>query len=258
MMDTRPSYFRRYWILLVLRAAKFAGAGTVSSDFFHRLIYYVNALLPSVGLPAETAKVLKASYGPFFPDYQWDLDRLVGNSLVEVADLTWISDDQRFFGKYRITKTGLELVERLSGASVGLSDIEGAISEMVSAFLSTPGALSAIAAKIDANLGQDTIREGEVVDFGEWKSENHSQDAAVFLFRTWLEEIVSRANQAANSELGNPASSGNEVPEAGVVPSHSIGFNWAPDAQHSKSFHLYAHYLVHKLAARDNSALAGA
>jgi len=123
-MDTRPSYFRRYWILLVLRATKFAGAGTVSSDFFHRLIYYVNALLPSVGLPAETAKVLKASYGPFFPEYQWDLDRLVGNSLVEVTDLTWISGDQRFFGKYRITKTGSNLVERLSVSSIVVPKFE--------------------------------------------------------------------------------------------------------------------------------------
>lgn len=246
MTAHNPSFLRRYWILLVLRATCLAGSGTVSSDFFHKLVYYVNALLPSVGLQSETARVMKASYGPFFPEYQWDLDRLVGTSLAEVADLEWISSDQRFFGKYRITLRGRVLVEQMAASTSGLSDIERAISEMVSAFLANPAALSTLAAKLDANFGQDTVRDGEVIDFGEWGHENHSSDAAEFLFQNWLSKILPSAEQSKPSTVSLMGTSGN-ISELKKI--------WAPDAQHSQSFHLYAHYLVHRLAQQSKPAI---
>jgi hypothetical protein len=250
MMPGQPSYFRRYWILLVLRATCLAGSGTVSSDFFHKLVYYVNALLPSVGLPSETARVMKASYGPFFPEYQWDLDRLVGAKLVEVADMQWISADQRFFGKYRITPRGQTLAEQVSNGTMGLSDIECAISEMVSAFLSTPAALTTLAAKLDANFGQDTIREGEVIDFGEWSSENHSRDAAKFLFHQWLARLAlsSKGGVLTQSQTGDTKSK--DHPPSEVAPFH---VHVAPDVQDGRSFHLYANYLVHRLAQQSKA-----
>lgn len=246
MTPQDPSFLRRYWILLVLRATCMAGSGTVSSDFFHKLVYYVNALLPSVGLPSETARVMKASYGPFFPEYQWDLDRLVGINLVEVADLKWISTDQRFFGKYRVTPRGRLLAEQIAASTPGLSDIERAISEMVSAFLANPVALSTLAAKLDANFGQDTVRDGEVIDFGEWSQENHSRDAAEFLFQNWLFNIIPEAEQSNISTADEMDASGSD--------SAAFRVSWRPDAQHSRSFHLYAHYLVHRLAQQSKSA----
>ncbi|MBE3027931.1 hypothetical protein [Janthinobacterium sp. GW458P] len=251
MTSPLPSFIRRYWILLVLRATCLSGSGTVSSDFFHRLVYYVNALLPTVGLPAETARVMKASYGPFFPEYQWELDRLVGANLVEVADLAWISTDQRFFGKYRITQAGRTLAEKLSQGTTGLADIERAISEMVSAFLSTPGALSTLAAKLDANFGQDTVRDGEIIDFGEWTKENHSRDAAEFLFQTWLSKIIPISGAPASS-TAIPSSPTQESSPTGRSP---YRVNWSADAQHSRSFHLYAHYLVHRLVQQAKSTV---
>ena len=255
MTQAQTSHFRRYWILLVLRATCLAGSGTVSSDFFHKLVYYVNALLPSVGLPSETARVMKASYGPFFPEYQWDLDRLVGTRLVEVADLQWISADQRFFGKYRITRRGQALAERLANGTGGLTDIERAISEMVSAFLSTPAALTTLAAKLDANFGQDTIREGEVIDFGEWSGENHSRDAAKFLFHNWLTRFALPIEPTGTTL----ATSNEKIAE-------DAGANWqvepfqvekVVDKKNGRSFHLYANYLVHRLA-QQSSATVGA
>lgn len=251
MTSPSPSFIRRYWILLVLRATCLSGSGTVASDFFHRLVYYVNALLPTVGLPAETARVMKASYGPFFPDYQWELDRLVGANLVEVADLAWISADQRFFGKYRITQAGQTLAEKLSQGTHGLSDIERAISEMVSAFLSTPGALSTLATKLDANFGQDTVRDGEIIDFGEWTNENHSRDAAEFLFQTWLSKILPKAEPSIPSN-SLPLSLSEESSQVSEAPYRT---NRLPDAEHSRSFHLYANYLAHRLVQQSKSVV---
>jgi len=255
MTHAQPSHFRRYWILLVLRATCLAGSGTVSSDFFHKLVYYVNALLPSVGLPSETARVMKASYGPFFPEYQWDLDRLVGAGLVEVADLQWISTDQRFFGKYRITRRGQVLAEHVASGTGGLADIERAISEMVSAFLSTPAALTTLAAKLDANFGQDTVREGQVIDFGEWSGENHSRDAAKFLFHNWLTRFALPVEPIGISA----ATSNEEIAEnAGIAP-QLVPFqaDKVVDEKNGRSFHLYANYLVHRLA-QQSSVTVGA
>lgn len=255
MATSHSSFIRRYWILLVLRATCLAGAGTVSSDFFHKLVYYVNALLPSVGLPSETARVMKATYGPFFPEYQWELDRLVGAGLVAVADIKWISEDQRFFGKYRVTARGRSVAEHLANSTPGLSEIERAISEMVSAFLSTPGALSTLASKFDANLGLDTVRDGQVIDFGEWRNQNYSRDAAEFLFQTWLKEVVlapikedqKGVIEVRESDLEKFEDPGEESMAVDTEDEADDEITWPANDQHSRSFHLYAHYLVHRL-----------
>jgi hypothetical protein len=251
-----PKYYRRYWILSVLRAAMLSGAGTVSSDRFHRLVYFVNALLPAVGLDAETARVLKASYGPFFPEYQWDLDRLVGTGLVSVVDLRWVSSDQRFFGKYRITPDGINRAEKIAAATPFLSDVEYAISEIVSAFIATPDALSALATHIDANFGQDTIRDGQIVDFGEWQAENFSKNAAEFLLESWLSNLFKRrtGEQPTRISVGvAPAISPQShtifqdtksAPNASVQSEYNFS---ASNYKHKRSFHLYVHYLVQSL-----------
>lgn len=177
---------RRYWILLVLRAARYCGFATVASDVFHRLVFFANTLAPTVDISSETPRVLKAEQGPFFPDYQWDLDRLVGMALVDVRDLSWASEDGRYFGKYRINNKGLLLSEEILRDNDYFAFTERAISEVVSAFSKTKGLFEPSSAFYDASYSQDTIRFGEVIDFGEWNPHNYTTDAALFLYEKWL------------------------------------------------------------------------
>lgn len=266
MSRASTKYYRRYWILSVLRAATFSGTGTITSDRFHRLVYFVNALLPAVGLDAETARVLKASYGPFFPEYQWDLDRLAGNGLISVIDLHWVSSDQRFFGTYRITPKGIRYAEKIAAATPFLSDVEHAISEIVSAFIAAPEALSRLASHLDANLGQDTIRNGQIVDFGEWQSENYSKSAAEFLLESWLSNLAKGTHGPQESPRMNATSYTTEqnqyIAVAGDTNStDSVEMplapeDWKPRYQHKRSFHLYVHYLVQSLRRLDSRIAA--
>lgn len=185
-MYRQGGQIRRYWILLVLRAARYCGFATVASDVFHRLVFFANTLAPTVDISSETPRVLKAEQGPFFPDYQWDLDRLVGMALVDVRDLSWASEDGRYFGKYHINKNGLLLSEEILNDNLFFALTERAISEVVSAFSKTTGLFDRSSAFHDASYSQDTIRFGEVIDFGEWSLHNFTTEAALFLYEKWL------------------------------------------------------------------------
>jgi len=123
---------------------------------------------------------------------------------------------------------------------------------MVSAFLSSPAALSTLATKLDANFGQDTIREGEVIDFGEWSSENHSRDAAKFLFNNWLTRFV-LPTESAISAVESPSNAQvEERTNHEVSVAQSTG---AINVQNGRSFHLYANYLVHQLAQQSKATV---
>lgn len=273
MSSIDTPYYRRYWILLLFRAATFSGLGTVSSGLFHRLVYFVNALMPSVGMKSETARVLKASYGPFFPDYQWDLDRLVGMRLLHVVDMEWLPNDQHFFGKYQITKKGVTLAEKVAASSGYFSDVERAISEIVSAFVANPRALTVVASRLDANLGQDTIREGQIVDFGEWQEENYSKQAADFLFEAWLRNVLNGKRNSATvlrvptEPVGEKSDLSHEqAPAPGFEntpaykkeePIKSVLEPITPSPARRRAFHLYAHYLVQSLAMEPDELRRG-
>lgn len=256
MNSATPSYYRRYWIVLLLRATTFSGVSTVPSDLFHRLVYFVNALMPAVGLQSETARVLKATYGPFFPDYQWDLDRLVGASLVHVVDFRSQTEETNFFGSYAISRSGVDFAEKIAMSSEFFSDVERAISEIVSAFVSTPRALSSLAPSFDANFGQDTIGPGCIIDFGEWSDDNYSSEAAQFLYDSWLAKLKLRVNAASAKSGADRHPSRitiNDYSDSARADGIGQGPNavWKPlTSSHPRrrAFHLYAHFLVQSLA----------
>lgn len=256
MNSILASHYRRYWIILLLRATTFSGIATVPSDLFHRLVYFVNALMPAVGLESETARVLKASYGPFFPDYQWDLDRLVGMSLVDVIDFTSHPEDKNFFGQYSISRSGVQLAEKIAMSSEFFSDVERAISEIVSAFVAAPGALNSEAPNFDANFGQDTVRLDAIIDFGEWNEKNYSTEAAQFLYDRWLSRLKLRSEEASEKPLLDSIASSTNIDDflSSHVKINGIGQElnaiWKPlTSSHPRrsGFHLYAHYLVQSL-----------
>jgi len=212
-------------------------------------------------MKSETARVLKASYGPFFPDYQSELDRLVGLRLLRVIDMEWVAADQHFFGRFQISKEGVAFAERIAAASAFFSDTERAVSEIVSAFVANPRALSVVASRLDANLAQDTIREGQIVDFGEWQDDNYSREAADFLFEAWLHTVL-KGRRDPDAAIRIPTSAAREdsqhedflseltaVSARKAAPIESTLEPLTPSSPRRKAFHLYAHYLVHALAA---------
>ncbi|MFC5501318.1 hypothetical protein ACFPJ4_03575 [Lysinimonas soli] len=88
--------------LLILGACDRAGIGQVSTRLFHSIAYFSNALAPVWDLPALTPDLLKSHGGPYYPQLQRDLDRLVGRGLANVRDIGYSANDD---GHWRIDAT---------------------------------------------------------------------------------------------------------------------------------------------------------
>ncbi len=230
---------RRLWILLILRATRLCGFSTVSSSTLHRLVLFSNSLAPTNNVLPETAKVLKNDYGPYFPDYQVEIDRLIGLGLVDIVDMQWQSDDGRFLGKYRINGAGMEFVGNASAVLRSAAQAERAVSETVAAFADYQLDQEANAIKVDANYGLDTLQTGEIVDFGEWhNSRNYATEAAQFMLRTW-------EGGASIVELSSD-DGGGVAPEL-LISSFEEVEMYAPTHVRKAAVYLYAQYIHSQL-----------
>lgn len=195
---------RRLWILLILRATRLCGFSIVTSSTLHRLILFSNSLAPTNNVLPETAKVLKNNYGPYFPDYQAEIDRLIGLGLVDIVDMRWKSDDGRFLGKYRINEAGMTFLANAIAVLRSVARAERAVSETVAAFADYQLDQEAGAIAVDANYGLDTLQAGEIVDFGEWRnSRNYATEAAQFMLHTWVSSAF-KVDQVDEGEVFEP------------------------------------------------------
>lgn len=82
----------RMWTLLLLDAASRNGITPLSKLRFHRIAYLANGMSRVFGIRAADERVVKHRRGPFYPDLQWHLDRLLGQGLIRVAAVRHFTD----------------------------------------------------------------------------------------------------------------------------------------------------------------------
>lgn len=104
----------RMWLLSLLDAAERIGIAPLSVERLHRLIYLANAMAPVYDLLTPDGYLLKYKRGPFFPEVQWDVDRLCAQGLAVATDLKTLHDDLGwwFQANYSLTMTGMSAVDR--------------------------------------------------------------------------------------------------------------------------------------------------
>ncbi len=90
---------RRARILILLNAAAEAGLAPISVIPLHALAYLANVLAPVWKMPALNGRILKRKGGPFYPDLQHDIDRMVGAGMVVVRGVHHVRDSA---GKWRV------------------------------------------------------------------------------------------------------------------------------------------------------------
>lgn len=71
----------RIWCLFVLAASDYAGISPLSRRRFHRVFFLANTLAPHYRQPYFVDLVYRWENGPFYPDAQWQLYRLIGSGL---------------------------------------------------------------------------------------------------------------------------------------------------------------------------------
>ncbi|MDO8777144.1 MAG: hypothetical protein Q7K57_52220 [Burkholderiaceae bacterium] len=128
---------RRTWLLSLLSFANKAGIDPLPKNQLHSLIFFANCLAPIYEEVAHDARVIKHDFGPFYPDAQWDIDRMVAQGLISVSgiryrriSLSWWMDSD-----YRISSSGTR-VQELSLTTPVLARTSNFIKELTETYAS--------------------------------------------------------------------------------------------------------------------------
>lgn len=82
----------RVWLLLILRSATVAGLLPLTSQMLHRLVFLSNTLAGLYETNPPSDFVLKHKRGPYYPQAQFELERMAAMGLVDLSELRWVKD----------------------------------------------------------------------------------------------------------------------------------------------------------------------
>ena len=172
---------RRVRLVILLDAAEAAGLVPIKILWLHAFAYLSNVLAPVWDLPVLEGAVLKRQGGPFYPELQQDLDRLVG---IGVADLSRIGHVQDESGRWRL-EGAYRLNRRFAKPIVATLQEFEEESRLGTFVLELGYALSALsdedldkAVAEDATYSDQMISNDNVIDFESRSAKNYSATAA--------------------------------------------------------------------------------
>lgn len=101
----------RAWLLGLISLANRAGLRPVSKQDAHALVFLANSLSAIYEDQGVESRVIKHTHGPFYPDAQWDLDRMVGQGLLKISDVRFTDEDGRWWmeANYETSPAGEEV-----------------------------------------------------------------------------------------------------------------------------------------------------
>ncbi len=107
-MMLRCNLRNRAWVLGILSLSNRTGMLPISKQRLHALIFLANCLAPIYDDRGIDTRVIRHTEGPFYPDAQWDLDRLVGDGLATVENVAYVPRVDHWWmqANYRITPRG--------------------------------------------------------------------------------------------------------------------------------------------------------
>lgn len=170
------------WILLLLDAAERAGLTPIETPRLHRLAYFANCLAPVYDLPVADGKIMKFVRGPFYPDLQWDTDRLVAMGLVELRTFEPFRDTQGwwFSASYVMPPAGVATIATIL-ESPRLARVYEFQLELAAAFSDLPEDVQHTSGERDATYADPKVPEGALIDFADWDRRNFTDKAADLL-----------------------------------------------------------------------------
>jgi hypothetical protein len=119
---------RRGRVLMLLDAAERAGITPLETTKFHAFAYLADVLSPVWHLPTINGLILKTTGGPFYRDFQREIDHLVVAGLLEVHALKYVDrprDGARIAAKYSLRFQSPQLEPLLS--ALGARNADAAI-----------------------------------------------------------------------------------------------------------------------------------
>lgn len=156
----------RVWVLIALDACDRAGLLPIGKTRLHRMVFLSNCLAELYQATPPAKRVLKYKRGPFYPDVQWQLDRLSAMGLVRVANLLIAKDHHGPWmdADYSITLAGIETTKTIRETPVGKSTGQY-IDEIVFAFARISGRRLDEVALNELNYAAPGVAEGALITF---------------------------------------------------------------------------------------------
>lgn len=172
---------RQVRLVMLLDAAEAAGLLPLGILRLHAFAYLSNVLAPVWNMPVLDGRILKRRGGPFYPDLQQDLDRLVGQGVAIISGLGHVQDEAkrwRLEGAYRLNRTFADpILEALSHfpderrLGTFILELSYALSALSDEELDR-------AFSEDATYSDPMVTIDNVIDFADWRDRNYSANAA--------------------------------------------------------------------------------
>lgn len=174
-LDSTPSSpgfteeHRLAWSLFLARACEKTGLSPLSLQTYHRLIYFANCLADVYEYSPPSQLVMKQRWGPYYPNAQVDLDRLVIMGLVDISNLRWEQSEGRTskLADFAITDLGFALCRKLSSDAVWFVEAESFLFDVCSAYAAIRDESADQASDSDLTYSQRGFDAGSVIVFTE-------------------------------------------------------------------------------------------
>lgn len=170
-------------VLLLLDALARAGVVPTPARALHEMAYLANVLSPVFDLTPFDAMLLKRPSGPYYPELQQAVDRLVGRGLVEAREVEYrlVEEEKRYrvVASYRLSRVRVQPALDRHGQL--LAEEAVFLHELASAYSVLSDAQFGRAALEDARYGDTSVDVDNVIDFGDYASpaKNFSRNAAL-------------------------------------------------------------------------------
>jgi len=163
---------------MLLDAADYAVLSPITTGRFHALAYLADVLSPIYSFTSLSSVILKRRIGPYFPELQWELDRLIGLGLVEVTEYRPVVEVEK---AYLDASYCLRRVEADSLLKVVYEDRQFlALRDYFRELASALGAVSEddLDAATQSDVTWETAHSGTVIDYAQWSAQNFSKMSA--------------------------------------------------------------------------------
>lgn len=170
-------------VLVLLDALAQAGIVPTPARALHELAYLANVLSTVFDLMPFDAKLLKRRIGPYYPELQQAIDRLVGRGLVDARDVEYrlIMEEKRYrvVASYVLRRPSVQ--PALDRHSAVFAQEALFLHELAAAYSALSDTQLGRAALEDARYADKSVDVDNVIDFGEYTSptENFSRNAAM-------------------------------------------------------------------------------
>ena len=167
--------------LHLIAAAHNAGLCPIRGNRLHVLAYLSNLLAPVWGLNPLEGKLLKLADGPYYPELQISLDRLIGIGLIEVSEVLYTrTTDNNFIpnGFYQPIWSRFNPILSLINDWSDEANSYAFLKEVAFAVSALPEHFIEKTSSEDATYVDGSIDFGNVIDFSEWRTKNFSANAA--------------------------------------------------------------------------------